>query len=45
LFLFLDLCVHALVLPFIVTLVLHMRSPSCSIAWFPSIVLVGFSSG
>jgi len=36
--------VHALVLPFIVTLVLHMRSPSCSIAWFPSIVLVGFSS-
>jgi len=35
---------YALILPFIVTLVLHMRSPSYSIAWFPSIVLVGFSS-
>jgi len=33
---------HALVLSFIVALVLHMRSTYCSIAWFPSIVPVGF---
>jgi len=32
LFLFLNLCVHALVLPFIITLVLYMRSPSYFIA-------------
>ena len=41
-FLFLDLCVYALVLSFIVALVLHMRSAYCFIAWFPGIVLVGF---
>ena len=36
---------YALVLSFIVALVLHMRSAYCFIAWFPSIVPVGFSSG
>ena len=41
-FLFLDLRVHALVLSFIVALVLYMRFARCSIAWFPSIVLIRF---
>ena len=42
LFLFLGLRVHTLVLPSTVALVLYMRFGYCFIAWFPSIVLVGF---
>jgi hypothetical protein len=41
---FLDLLVHALVLFFYYCLIFTYAFVSCSIAWFPSIVLVGFPS-